>query len=254
MKEVEVVKSVHDLLTSQWSEGHEFHDFEMLDAKIVSALKMTSWIGTSQEEWMWKSSMLKNTTDFFDGDRLLTWSTIIFGLWCCSWSSSWSIRSIQCVSTRSWQSGFRYKMRPSSIICIWSTQGNVLDSMYKMRLCESVQLQTVLAAYDQEIDWGRAMPSSKILKTMVRRHIDQNDQDAQLQSPKWKDRNRSIGQGKNVSVWRRLAEGHQWKANGQYSRGDSCSFRHGSDRGQPAQSSSADGRKHSKDIGARRER
>ena len=40
---------------------------------------------------------------------------------------------------------------------------NVLGSLYKMKIRESVQLQTVLATYKQEIDRGRAMPKlSKI--------------------------------------------------------------------------------------------
>ena len=36
---MEVAKSVDDLMTSQSIEGRDFHDFEMLDAKIASALK-----------------------------------------------------------------------------------------------------------------------------------------------------------------------------------------------------------------------
>ena len=39
IKEVEVAKSVNDLMTSQSTEGHACPDFEMLDAKIASALK-----------------------------------------------------------------------------------------------------------------------------------------------------------------------------------------------------------------------
>ena len=39
IKEVEVDKSVDDLLTSQSIEGHAFPDVEMFDAKITSALK-----------------------------------------------------------------------------------------------------------------------------------------------------------------------------------------------------------------------
>ena len=38
-KEVEVAKSVDDLMTSQSIEGRGFPDFEMLDAKIAWALK-----------------------------------------------------------------------------------------------------------------------------------------------------------------------------------------------------------------------
>ena len=39
IKEAEIAKSVVDLMTSQSIEGRDFPDFEMLDAKIASALK-----------------------------------------------------------------------------------------------------------------------------------------------------------------------------------------------------------------------
>ena len=39
IKEMEVAKSVDDLMTSQSTERHAFPDFEILDAKIASALK-----------------------------------------------------------------------------------------------------------------------------------------------------------------------------------------------------------------------
>ena len=42
-----------------------------------------------------------------------------------------------------------------------------------MKIRESVQLQTVSAMYEQEIDRDRGMPSYERLRTMVRRHIDQ---------------------------------------------------------------------------------
>ena len=42
IKEVEMVVSVDDLRTSQSIGGHRFPNFEILDAKIASALKITS--------------------------------------------------------------------------------------------------------------------------------------------------------------------------------------------------------------------
>ena len=42
IKEVEIAQSVEDLVTSQTIEGRDFTDFEMLDAKIASALKIYS--------------------------------------------------------------------------------------------------------------------------------------------------------------------------------------------------------------------
>ena len=118
--------------------------------------------------------------------------------------------------------------------------------------------------YEQEIDRDRAMPSYQRLNTMVRRHIVQ-----MIRTRNFRARNERIEtgvlvkshKGKNASVNRRMGGCHQWKANGQRSRGDSSSFRHGSDRGHRGQSSSPapkaqthiDGRKPSKGIGTRRE-
>ena len=80
---------------------------------------------------------------------------------------------------------------------------NVLESLYKMRIRESLQLQTVLAMYEQEIDQHRSKPSDQKLKTMVRRHIDR-----MIRTPNFKVRNERIEtgvlvksqKGKNVSV------------------------------------------------------
>ena len=55
---MKVSKSVDDLRTSQSIEGRDFHDFEMLDAKIASALKkiITDWylrrrVDVERAEW-----------------------------------------------------------------------------------------------------------------------------------------------------------------------------------------------------------
>ena len=45
-------------------------------------------------------------------------------------------------------------------------------------------------------------------------------------------------EGRNVSVERKVVECYQWKATGQYAREDSCSFSHGTNRGQKGQLSS----------------
>ena len=60
-------------MTSQSIEGRDFDDFEMFDAKIAPALKkIISNQHTSVEEFVSKSSGLKNTTRFHEKGRLLT--------------------------------------------------------------------------------------------------------------------------------------------------------------------------------------
>ena len=81
------------------------------------------------------------------------------------------------------------------------TRKNALESLYKMRIRESVQLVTFSAMYEQENDQNRAVPSYQRLKTEVRRHIDQT-----IRTRNVRVRSERIGvlvisqNGKNVSV------------------------------------------------------
>ena len=79
----------------------------------------------------------------------------------------------------------------------------------QLKIRESVQLQTVLTMYDQEIDRHLALPSYQRLKTMVRRHIDQ-----MIRTRNFKARSERIEtgvlaksqKGRKVSVGRKLGE------------------------------------------------
>ena len=53
---------------------------------------------------------------------------------------------------------------------------NVLESLFKMKIRESVQLQTLLAMYDQEIDRDRARPGCKFGEKCVVRHTEIDSQ------------------------------------------------------------------------------
>ena len=94
----------------------------------------------------------------------------------------------------------------------------VLESLYKMRMRGSVQLQSVLAMNEKEINQDRSRPSYQKLKAMVRRHIDQ-----MIRTRIFKVRNERIEtgvlvrtqKGKNVSVERKQGECNQWKASAQ---------------------------------------
>ena len=143
IKDVEVAKSVNDLVTSK-SIGTNSRTFEMLDAEIASALKR---IITNQ-------SLYKEMT-------------------------------------------FRISMQDGSQAIRSANQlpmAQILESLYKMRIRESVQLQTVLAMYNHEIDRNRAMPSYQRLKTMVRRYIDQ-----MIRTRTFRARNEGIKTGVLVS-------------------------------------------------------
>ena len=107
---------------------------------------------------------------------------------------------------------------------------DILEGLYKLRIRESEKLQTVLELYDLEIHQKKAGIEYHRLKTMVKRSVEQN-----LRIKNFEARNgyyETSAVVKNQRVKKReqrtsLGDCWQWKANGQCSKGDSCSFFHG---------------------------
>ena len=103
----------------------------------------------------------------------------------------------------------------------------ILESLYKLRIRESEKLKTVLELYNMEIHQKKAGPDYHRLKTMVKRSTEQN-----LRIKNFEARNGSYetsavvkNQGTKQREQRSLGDCWQWKANGQCSKGDNCSFR-----------------------------
>ena len=104
---------------------------------------------------------------------------------------------------------------------------NDLESLYKLRIRESEKLKTVLELYNMEIHQKKAGPDYHRLKPMVKRSIEQN-----LRMNNFEARNGNYERNavvKNEVTKQRgqrtLGDCWQWKANGQCSKGDNCSFR-----------------------------
>ena len=105
---------------------------------------------------------------------------------------------------------------------------DILESVCKLRIRESDQLKTVSGLYDMEIHQKISKPDYQMLKTMVKSSIDQK-----LRFRNTDARNDRIETGSVVTNRRGQravdtgqGECHQWKAKGQCSRGDKCSFWH----------------------------
>ena len=105
---------------------------------------------------------------------------------------------------------------------------DILEGLYKVRVRESEKLKTMSDLYNLEIHQKKAGPDYHRLKTMVKRCIEQNlrlknfegrngnyERNAVVKNPGTKQRGQRI-----------LGDCWQWKANGQCSKGDNCSFRH----------------------------
>ena len=109
---------------------------------------------------------------------------------------------------------------------------DILESLYKSRIRESEKLKTVLELYNMEIHQKKAGPDYHRLKTMVKRSIEQN-----LRMKNFEARNGNYetsavvkNQGTKQREQRSPGDCWQWKANGQCSKGDNCSFRHDMDK------------------------
>ena len=105
---------------------------------------------------------------------------------------------------------------------------DILESLYKLRIRESEKLKTVLELYNMEIHQKKAGPDYHRLKTMVKRSIEQD-----LRKNNFAIRNGNYERNAVVKNHREKQREQrtpgdcwQWKANGQCSKGDNCSFRH----------------------------
>ena len=104
---------------------------------------------------------------------------------------------------------------------------DILEGLHKLRIRESEKLKTVLELYNMEIHQKKAGPDYHRLKTMVKRSIEQN-----LRMKNFEARNGNYetsavvkNQGTKQREQRSLGDCWEWKANGQCSKGDNCSFR-----------------------------
>ena len=66
------------------------------------------------------------------------------------------------------QDGMKFLLSMSTI-----PSDDILDSLYKLRVCESDQLKTVLELYGMEIHQKIWVHNYQMLKTMVKRNTDQ---------------------------------------------------------------------------------
>ena len=105
----------------------------------------------------------------------------------------------------------------------------ILEGLHKSKLENSAQLQTVIALYNQEAARNHGTPTYQQLKTAVKRRIDQ-----MMRTRNFRIRNDVVERGSDTKshkgnkacVERKVGQCFQWKAFGQCSKGDSCSFSH----------------------------
>ena len=103
---------------------------------------------------------------------------------------------------------------------------DILEELHKLRIRESEKFKTVLELYNMEIHQQKAGPDYHRLKTMVKRSIEQDLRNKNFEARHGNYETSAVvkNQGTKQREQRSLGDCWQWKANGQCSKGDSCSF------------------------------
>ena len=169
-----MVDSVGDLKSSSSVSGIRMPDFEVLDAKIASA--MNKIIHNTQ----FKRKVSLEERKAQKEDRFLQGRQIAYLIYEYFWVTGATD------SVENYADLFTFVLRNDDIqefnsksdeILLSMTQipsDDVLESLYKLRMRESEKLKTVLELYNMEIHQKKAGPGCHRLKTMVKRSIEQN--------------------------------------------------------------------------------
>ena len=230
IKEVETVDSVDDLKSSSSVRGIHMPNFEVLDARIASALNRiihNTQLKKKGQSGGTKSS--KKRTVSFAEDRLLTWSTSTSGVTGAN-DSVEKYADLFTIAVRNDDiQEFVSKWDGILLSMTKIPPDEILEGVYKERMRESEKLKSVLELFDLEIHQKKAGPDYHRLKTMVKRRIEQN-----LRMMNFAARNGNYegnavvkNQGTKQRGQRILGDCWQWESNGQCSNGDNCSFRNG---------------------------
>ena len=173
IKEVEMVESVDDLKSSRSIRGTHGPDFEVLDAKIASALNKIIHNSHLRRISLEEQKAQKK-------DRILRGRQIAYLMYEYFWVTGAND------SVENYADLFTVVLRNDDIeefgskwdeILLSMTQipsDEILESLYKLRIRESEKLKTVLELYNMEIHQKKAGPDYHRLKKTVRRSIEHN--------------------------------------------------------------------------------
>ena len=169
-----MVESVDDLKSSCSVRGIRMPDFEVLDAKIASALNRIIHNTHFKKKISLEEQQAQKEDRFLRGGQI---AYLIYEYFRVTGAND---------SVENYADLFTISLRNDDIqefdsnldeILSLMTQipsDAILEGLYKLRLRESEKLKTVLELYNMEIHQKKAEPDYKRLKTMVKRSIEQN--------------------------------------------------------------------------------
>ena len=222
IKEVELVDSVDDLMYSSSIRGISMPNFEVLGARIASALNKIIHYSQFKRRISLEEQKAQKEDLFLRGRQI---AYLIYDHFRVTGSHD---------SVENYTDLFTIVLRNDDIqefdskwdgILLSMTKiphDDILEGLYKLRIRESVKLKTVLELYDLETHQKKLGPHYHRLKTMVKRSIEQD-----IRNNGNFEKNAVVNnQGTKQRVQRILGDCWQWETNGQCVKGDNCSFHH----------------------------
>ena len=227
IKEVELVDSVDELRSSSSTRGISMPNFEVLDARIASALNKIIHNSHFKRRISLEEQQAQKQDRFLRGRQI---AYLIYDYF--------RVIGIH-DSVEHYADLFTISLRNDDIqvfdskwdgILLSMTKippYDILEGLYKLRIRESDKLKTVLELYDLEIHQNEAGPNYHRLKTMVKRSIEQDIRNMNfgIRNGNYEKNAVVKNQGTKQRAQRILGDCWQWETNGQCVKGDNCSFR-----------------------------
>ena len=228
IKEVELVDSVDDLRSSSSIRGISMPNFEVLDARIASALNKIILNSHFKRKISLEEQKAQKEDRFLRGRQI---AYLIYEQFRVTGTDD---------SVENYADLFTIVLRDDDIqefdskwdgILLSMTKippDDVLEGLYKLRIRECEKLKTVLELYDLEIHQKKIGPDYHRLKAMVKRSIEQEIRNKNFEARSGNFEKNAVvkNQGTKRRVQRILGDCWQWESNGQCIKGDNCSFRH----------------------------
>ena len=228
IKEVELVGSVDELRSSSSTRGISMPNFEVLDARIASALNkiihnshFKRKISLEEQKAQKEDRFLRGRqTAYFVYDQFQVTGTH---------DSVENYTDLFTICLRN-DDNQEFDSKWDGILLSMTKipPDNILEGLYKLRIRESEKLKTVLELYDLEILQKKLGPDYHRLKAMVKRSIEQDIRNKNFGARNGNYEKNAVvkNQGTKQRVQRILGDCWQWETNGQCVKGDNCSFRH----------------------------
>ena len=224
----EMVDSVDDLKSSSSTRGIPMPNFEVLDARIASALNRTIHSSHFKRRISLEEQKAQKQDRFLRGRQI---AYLICDYFRVSGAND-SVENSADLFTISLRNDdiqeFDSKWDGILLSMTKIPPDDILEGLYKVRIRESDKLKTVLELYDLETHQKKLGPDYHRLKTVVKRRIEQDLRNKNFGARSGNFEKNAVvkNQGTKQRVQRILGDCWQWEANGQCSRGDNCSFRH----------------------------